>query len=264
MESRKLFIQFDPEYEPNVKKLTDEVVLLRAKLRDSERKRDVTSAENIDNKFELDVAKAKNIGLTAEIEILHKRLELMKVEQTMNSTLKDQNESSISRGASNSYSSTPQNAVQVPRSSTEYKCMIAGVKPEDIGNEAAAKNYVIYLAITANVIISFNDIVSVSIRKPKQQLQNSETCLIFVDFKTYEVKQKFLALKPVLPKHLSVMEALNKETLALVNKAKLLLTKSFKNVYYNNGKVYAQKSNDQPPIHITGFDHVHRLAFHFK
>lgn len=140
---------------------------------------------------------------------------------------------------------------------TKNKCIITGVKFEDLGDAFSTKDYVISLAVSADLSFDESDILSVSLQQPK--VQRDDSCLIFVVFKTFEMKQKFLALKSVFPKHLNVMEALSKDTLALFNCAKSLRRCGYKNIYHNMGKVYVKKSNDHPAIHITNFNQIKEL-----
>lgn len=140
---------------------------------------------------------------------------------------------------------------------TKNKCIITGVKFEDLGCASSTKDYIMSLALSGGLRINASDIFSVDLSQPK--IQRDDSCLVFVVFKTFEMKQKFIALKPGFPKNLNVMEALNKETLALFNCAKSLKRCGFKTVYHNMGKVYARRNNDYPPIHITSFNQVKEL-----
>lgn len=136
------------------------------------------------------------------------------------------------------------------------KCVITGVKFEDLQN-CPTEDYVISLAISAGLKIDESDIVSVSLQQPK--VPRNDSSLIFVVFKTYEMKQKFLVSKPLFPRHLNVKEAMSKETLGLFNCAKSLRRCGYKIVYHNNGNVFVKKSNDHPAIHITNFNKIKEL-----
>lgn len=116
----KVYLQFDPDYEPRLKKLSEEVAVLKMQLKNAERRaaaaRDGVADE--EDEFDLDVIRAENAGLMAENETLHKIVELTEADlkekreiiYAMNSILDDLEHAaaanpqapSINRGASTS------------------------------------------------------------------------------------------------------------------------------------------------------------------
>lgn len=285
----KIYFQFDPDYEPKIKKLTDEIAVLKMQLRNAQQRRVPNNdSDDEEHEFDLDVAKAENMQLMEENETLHKIIDLTEADlkekreiiYAMNTILDELEQNAANQNRSRAPSSIREfniGLVEVDRAEdsvqnqvdrlkndlvrfqnvdlNKNKIIITGVRFEDIGS--SAKDYVVSLAIAGDLSMDGNDIFSVDLQQPK--VQRDDTCLIFVVFKTFETKQKFLALKPTFPKNLNVMEALNKEALALFNQAKSLKRCGYKQVYHSNGKVFVKKNNDSPPIIIQSFNHVKEL-----
>lgn len=93
----KVYLQFDPDYEPKIKKLSDENAVLKMQLRSAEQRLAAAAAGVApeEDEFNLDVIRAENNGLMAENETLHKIIELTEADlkekkeiiQAMNSIL---------------------------------------------------------------------------------------------------------------------------------------------------------------------------------
>lgn len=81
----KVYLPFDPDYQPRVNKLTTEISDLKAQLENAERRAAdaIAAAQQVnpqymdsEEEFDLDVLRAENSGLMAENETLHKIIEL--------------------------------------------------------------------------------------------------------------------------------------------------------------------------------------------
>lgn len=123
-------------------------------------------------------------------------------------------------------------------------------------NNKTATDYVVKILKDAHMKISSNDIHSVQVQKATN---NEENCLIFVIFETFEIKQRFLALKSGLPRTLKAFDALSDEAFALFKCAKCLKRHGYKFIYHNGGRVFAKRSGDHPSIHIQSFQQVRDL-----
>ncbi|KAL5291530.1 hypothetical protein ACFFRR_010753 [Megaselia abdita] len=143
---------------------------------------------------------------------------------------------------------------------TQNKCIITGVKLQDV--RPSPKNYVIGLGLLGKLIINDSDISSVDLQLPR--VRRDDTCVMFVVFTNGEIKQKFVGLKRLLPRNLNVMEALDRETLALFNCAKSLKNCGYKSVYPYMGKVFVRKSDYDQPIQVSSMKQIEELRLRIK